>query len=99
MKPARVAGIAAALLLGWVVVFGGEYGTFDWLTLRRQLAAEQAAVKQLRGTLDSLGRLAHDLETSPAAQERAAREQFGMIRSGELLYRLVPRRDSASAGP
>jgi len=94
-----VAGIAGALLLAWVVVFGGEYGTFDWLTLRRQLAGEQAAVRQLHLALDSLGRLAHDLETSPAAQERAAREQFGMIRNGELLYRLVPRRDSASAGP
>ena len=44
----------------------------------------------LHVVLDSLGRLAHDLETSPAAQERAARERFGVIRNGELLYRLVP---------
>ena len=99
MRPTVVAGIAGALLLGWVVVFGGEYGTFDWLTLRRQLVAERTAVQQLHGALDSLSRLAHDLETNPAAQERAAREQFGMIRNGELLYRLVPRRDSASPKP
>jgi cell division protein FtsB len=77
-------------VLGWVAVFGGEYSTFDWLNLRRQVAAERQAVLQLRATLDSLGRLAHDLETNPAAQERAAREQFGMIRNGEILYRLVP---------
>jgi cell division protein FtsB len=32
----------------------------------------------------------------PAAQERAAREQFGMIRKGELLYRLVPKVDAGS---
>ena len=43
---------------------------------------------------DSLQRLARALETDPAAQERAAREQFGMIRRGELLYRLVPRVDT-----
>jgi len=47
-------------------------------------------VQQLRATLDSLGRLAHNLETNPVTQERAAREQFGMIRNGEILYRLVP---------
>jgi cell division protein FtsB len=86
----RVAALCAALVLGWVAVFGGEYSTFDWLTLRRQVAAERQAVQQLRATLDSLGRLAHDLETNPAAQERVAREQFGMIRNGEILYRLVP---------
>jgi len=48
-------------------------------------------VRELEHQLDSLQRLAHALETDPAAQERAAREQFGMIRKGELLYRLVPK--------
>ena len=90
MTLGRVAALCAALLLGWVGVFGGEYSTFDWLNLRRQVAMERQAVQELRAALDSLGRLAHDLETSPAAQERAAREQFGMIRNGEILYRLVP---------
>ena len=90
MTPGRLAAFGAALVLGWIAVFGGEYSTFDWLTLRRQVATERQAVQDLRSTLDSLGRLAHDLETSPAAQERAARERFGMIRNGEILYRLVP---------
>jgi cell division protein FtsB len=85
-----VAALAGALILGWVGVFGGEYSTFDWLSLRRQVAEERQAVQQLRATLDSLGRLAHNLETNPVTQERAAREQFGMIRDGEILYRLVP---------
>ena len=90
MRLGRLAALCAAFVLAWVGVFAGEYSTFDWLTLRRQVAEERHAVQQLRATLDSLGRLAHDLETNPAAQERAAREQFGMIRDGEVLYRLVP---------
>jgi cell division protein FtsB len=85
----RWAGLAGALVLTWVAVFGGEYSTFDWLTLRREVAGERQAVRDLRAALDSLGRLAQALETDPLAQERAAREQFGMIRNGELLYRLV----------
>ena len=90
MKPTRLVAYAGALVLAWVVVFAGEYSTFDWLQLRRQVAEERRALQDLRVALDSLSRLAHDLETNRAAQERAARERFGMIRNGELLYRLVP---------
>jgi len=91
MSRMRLAGLAAALALAILAVFGGEYGTFDWLTLRRQLAEEQRAVRELEVELDSLARVARDLESSAAAQERAAREQFGMIKDGEILYRLVPK--------
>ncbi len=81
-----VFGLAAFGLLA------GEYGTFDWLTLRRQVAEERAAIAELEVEVDSLSRLARALETDPAAQERAAREGFGMIRDGEILYRIVPQR-------
>jgi cell division protein FtsB len=86
----RIAGLAGAVALAYVAVFGGEYTTANWLLLRRQLAEERQAVADLEVELDSLARVARALETDPAAQERAAREEFGMIRSGEVLYRLVP---------
>ena len=75
-----------------VAVLAGEYSTFDWLTLRRQLADERDAVQALRAELDSLARVARALESDPATQERVAREEFGMIRNGEILYRIVPER-------
>jgi cell division protein FtsB len=87
----RVAGIAGGIGLVALAVWGGEYGTADWITIRRQLADERSKVAALRIELDSLAKLAHDLETNPAVQERMAREQFGMIRDGEVLYRVVPR--------
>ena len=96
MTRARLVGIAAALVLAGLAFQAGEYGTLDWLKLRRQVGEERRAVQDLESRLDSLERLAHALETDPAAQERAAREQFGMIRKGELLYRLVPRVDAES---
>jgi cell division protein FtsB len=68
--------------------FGGEYGTFDWLQLKRQVREERAAIEQLQVQLDSLRREADALEHDPATQERVAREQFGMIRPGETLYRV-----------
>jgi len=91
MTRTQVAGIAGAVGLVALAVWGGEYGTADWITIRRQLADERAKVAALRIGIDSLAKLAHDLETNPAVQERVAREQFGMIRDGEVLYRVVPR--------
>jgi len=84
---ALLGGVALVLF----AAFAGEYSTPDWLKLRRQLAQERDSVRSLEGQVDSLGRAAHDLETNPATQERVAREEFGMIRNGETLYRLVPR--------
>ncbi|HEU4700286.1 MAG TPA: septum formation initiator family protein [Gemmatimonadales bacterium] len=88
----------AARWIGWAVVGlgvlfavqGGEYGTTDYYTLRRQLHDEEQEVAELRRTVDSLDRVATALERDPRAQERVARESFGMIRQGEFLYRLVP---------
>ena len=90
MTRTRVVGIAGGIGLLALAVWGGEYGTADWITIRRQLTDERAKVAALRIELDSLARLANDLETNPTVQERVAREQFGVIRNGEVLYRVVP---------
>lgn len=91
MTRTRIAGIAGGIGLLALAAWGGEYSTADWITIRRQLADERAKVSTLRLDVDSLAKLAHDLETNPAVQERVAREQFGMIRDGEVLYRVVPK--------
>ena len=91
MNRTRVAGFAGAFILLALAAWGGEYSTADWLTMRRQLADEREKVIALRAEVDSLAKAAKDLETNPAVQERVAREEFGMIRDGELLYRVVPR--------
>ena len=99
MTRPRLAGIAGAVVLAGLAFQAGEYGTVDWLKLRRQLIQERRAVRDLEVEVDSLARLARALESDPAAQERAAREQFGMIRRGEILYRLVPQADASAAPP
>jgi len=87
----RIAGLAGAVVLLALAAWGGEYSTGDWLTMRRQLADEREKVAGLLAEVDSLAKAARDLETNPAVQERVAREEFGMIRDGEILYRVVPR--------
>jgi cell division protein FtsB len=91
VRPARIAGLAGGLALVLFAALAGEFSTPNWWKLRRQLAQERDSVASLEVQVDSLSRAAHELETNPATQERVAREEFGMIRNGEILYRLVPR--------
>jgi len=53
-------------------------------------------IDSLRRNVDSLNRLAHEIETDPALQERIAREEFGMVKGNkELLYRFAPEKEKA----
>ena len=90
MTRARWAALAALAFLLYFGIQGGEYATTDLLALRRQEASERAQVQRLRVVVDSLQKAAVAIEHDLRTQERVARERFGMIRRGELLYRLVP---------
>jgi cell division protein FtsB len=78
-----IAVVGAALIFA---VWGGEYSTWNWLTLRREEKKMRAEVAQLHEEVDSLKALKKQIEIDPSLQERIAREQFGMIAKGEYLY-------------
>ena len=90
--------VLAAIVIAAALVFAfsaGEYGTMDWFALRGEERAERARIEALERQVDSLQKVAKGLERDPRTQERVAREEFGMIRKGEPVYRLVP----ADSGP
>ena len=91
--PALKRPFVILVVLGMVgfAVEGGEYGTLDLLKLKAQVRGERESIVRLRTEVDSLTRLERALKTDPATQERVAREVFGMIRPGEMLYQVVPR--------
>lgn len=90
MTRTRAAALLVIVLALWAMAFGGEYGTFDWLELRAEERAERVRIAELERVVDSLAAVARSLEGDPRAQERRAREEFGMIRRGEHVYRLLP---------
>ncbi len=89
--------LAALVVAGmaYYAVEGGEYGTLDLLSLRKQAKGEREAIVRLRMEVDSLVREEHALATDPVTQEKVARELYGMIRPGEILYQVVPRDSTA----
>ena len=94
----RLAWGGALALAGYYALWGGEYSAFHLVRLRNERNQADARLADTRRQVDSLRTLAGRLEKEDAEVERIARERFGMIRDGELLYRFVPV-DSGTARP
>jgi len=73
----------------WFAIQGGEYSTVDLLRQRRQKARLVRQMDSLRRQVDSLTKYRQLILTDPKTQERIAREEFGMVRGRELLYRIA----------
>lgn len=80
---------ALLIVAAYYAMFGGEYSLFELRGARASVAGEQATLDDLELRIDSLTAWADSVRTDSATLERIAREQFGMIREGETLYRFV----------
>ena len=70
---------------------GGEYSTIDLFRQRQREQRLTSMIDTLKHDVDSLKTLKRLIETDPATQERIAREEFGMVRDNELLFRFLDR--------
>ena len=87
LERALVPGLLLAAV--YYAVFGGEYSIFELQGARESLQEERQALVRVHAEIDSLAASADSLENDEATIERIAREEFGMIRDGETLYRFV----------
>lgn len=86
----RVIWAAVILAALYFAVQGGEYSTMDIVRQRRSELALTAHADSLQRIVDSLRSAERAVRTDPVTQERIAREEFGLVRGGEILYHLVP---------
>lgn len=78
---------ATAVVAGGFMAVDAE-GLKKYRVMRAQTAQLRAENDQLAAEIGRLSREAKALRASPAALERAAREELRFIRPGELVYRL-----------
>ncbi len=71
-------------------LIGGDYNVFSIWGLYRQKEDLSREVDSLRVENQLLSDQIKRLEQDPRAIERVAREQFGMARNGETVYRILP---------
>lgn len=79
--------ILAALVF---VVQGGEYSTMDIFHQRQRIAELSTSSDSLARVVDSLTRAELLVRSDTATQLRIAREEFGLVRGDEILYRFIP---------
>jgi cell division protein FtsB len=83
-----VAGVA------YFAIQGGEYGTVGLIRQRIEKTRTVKAIDSLQRQVDSLTKVRQSILTDPAVQERIAREEFGMVKAKEILYRFSEPADS-----
>ena len=81
-----IVGISA-----YYALFGGEYSALETFRIRRDVADAEVLLAQLAVERDSLTTRVGALEDDARTLEILARENFGMIREGEVLYRFADR--------
>jgi cell division protein FtsB len=85
---ALVAGLL--LLAAYYALFGGVYSVFDMRGMRAERKELVEQLDSLIARTDSLAQRGDSLESDPLAIERAAREEHGLIREGEVVFRFHP---------
>jgi len=98
----RHAGVYAGGALLVLVLAHTLFGPYGYLSMRRT----ERQIEQLRQEIDQLDRenvaLSGEiraLQTDPAAIEKAAREDMGLARPGELIFRLPDDATPATGTP
>lgn len=84
--------LGAGIVL-YYAVYGGEYSALDVRSFRGEVEEARVELEQTRAEVERLEARVDSLAGDEAALERVARERYGMIRSGEILYRFVPEDD------
>jgi len=93
----RVRRVILPALLGlalYYALFGGDYSVFELRRARIERGREAAVLAERRRQIDSLRAWGDSLNVDSVTLERIARERFGMIREGEILYRHAEPPDS-----
>lgn len=75
-------------LAAYFAVAEGEYSYFDVRQAEAELEARGEELPRLQAENDSLRALIESLRSDDEALERFARERYGLVRDGEVLYRL-----------
>ncbi|HOK05751.1 MAG TPA: septum formation initiator family protein [Syntrophales bacterium] len=87
MKIGRILLVVVLIVLTGTVF--GERGLRDNYALRDKLTAVKRANEELRRENEELRRTARLLREDLAAVEKVARNELGLVKKGDIVYRFV----------
>jgi cell division protein FtsB len=83
---------------GLIAAMFGRGGLLDLLRLHEDLGTARAELAEQQGRVQSLRRQVEQLRSDPAARERVAREELGLVKPGEVVF-LLPRGEDDEEEP
>ncbi len=84
-----VAALGLAVALGYLPYkLYLRSGLVQYVSLRGELSALSARNDQLRESISELRHQLERMKEDPAAIERVARDELGMVRSGEVVFKV-----------
>ena len=83
-------------LAAYFAILGGAYSSPDVKRIRREQDEKAKSLMEITRFNDSLRAWADSVESDSVTIERLSRELYGMIRDGEILYRIAHPEDSVS---
>jgi len=75
------------------IITVSEQGIVRIIAFKHRIDKAAETVEVLKARRDSLKRELNAIADDPAAIERKAREELGMVKPGEIIYKLVPARE------
>jgi len=85
----RAVLIGGLLVLVYFYLFG-DYGVQRIRRQKQEIIELEQTVEQLRVQQEELKKAVELLKTDPEYIERIAREEYGLVKQGEIIYKLVP---------
>lgn len=89
---------AVLVMAAYYVLFGGRYSVFQVRSAAQEREVLEVRLDSLREVNVGLQAQIEALEHDPDVLERVAREEYGMIAPGEILYRYPEPDDTLSTG-
>jgi cell division protein FtsB len=85
----RAVLIGGLLVLVYFYLFG-DYGVQRIRKQKQEIAELERTVEQLRQQQQELKETIELLKTDPEYIEKIAREEYGLVKQGEIIYKVVP---------
>lgn len=79
--------VLMAVTFVWVSFFD-TYSIHTRVSMARQKADLEAEIQRLNSSIDQLDQNIDELQNDPALLEKIAREEYGMRKQGETVYRV-----------
>jgi cell division protein FtsB len=88
--------ILLVLVSVFYLYFGGDYGFFRLLSLKKEKGSIILETKKLQAQNMDLEIEKEKLKNDPFYIEKVARERYGMAKEDEIIYKFIQSQDSSS---